>query len=161
MAGVLSRLEQPMISLDKQSVDILIVTALAEELESIRAIFKFEDASYSSDTPLIYNHSSIPTINGKIHYSVVTTCLFGMGNPDSAALTSGAIRDLNPGYIIMFGIAGGIRNRVALGDVIVSTRIFYYEQAKLRSDNVEIRPNAFIVDALLKSRLENYASQYN
>lgn len=140
-------------------VDILIITALAEELESICGYLRCEEKSYSADSALTYHHSSVSSLHNTMHYSVATTCLFGMGNPDSGVLASGAIRDLNPSYIIMFGIAGGIRSRVSLGDVIVSTRIFYYEQAKLRPTSVETRPYTFMADAILRNRLEDYASR--
>jgi nucleoside phosphorylase len=143
----------------RSGVDILIVTALAEEQRALQQFFVTDEEHHSTYAPLTYHKGSTKSTSDGISYSIAITCLFGMGNPEAGILAANAIRELNPTYIIMFGIAGGIKERIGLGDVIISTQIFYYEQAKLLSDKIEIRPISFHVDAILKNRLASFAEQ--
>jgi nucleoside phosphorylase len=143
----------------KSGVDILIVTALAEEQEVLRQYFKAAQEIHSSNAALTYHVRNIRTLKDGVSYTVAITCLFVMGNPDSGIQTVAAIRELDPACVVMFGLAAGIRGRVNLGDVIVSTQIFYYEQAKVHPGRIEIRPISFQVDPYLKNGLANFASQ--
>ena len=66
----------------------------------------------------------------------------GMGNPGSAQAATLAISVWNPAYIILAGIAGGIRrpgDDLRLGDVLVPDRIVGYESAKIRPEGPEPR----------------------
>ena len=137
------------------SVDILIITALGEEFDAIASRLQSTGEAQSLDNPLSYSFSRVT--NGTVSYFVVTTCLFEMGNPDAGALAAGAIRELAPTYVIVFGLAGGIKDRVNLGDVIVSTEIYYYEPAKLRAGDTESRPLYIRTDAVLYNRLQRCA----
>ncbi len=122
------------------SVDVLIVTALAEELSALQCQLNNVKEIKSSEFPLTYLLTEVGNKSQGTIYSVAVTCLFEMGNASSGVLASGAIRDLKPNYVIMFGLAGGIKNKTGLCDVIVSTQIFYYEQAKLHPNKIEVRP---------------------
>lgn len=107
------------------SVDLLIITALPEELETIRIYFPQGDRIHSKHCGLTYYVGSIDTDDENL-YSYGLTCLFQMGNTDAGVGASHAIRDLNPSYVFMFGLAAGVRSQVGLSDVIVATHIFYY-----------------------------------
>jgi len=66
----------------------------------------------------------------------------GMGNPGSAQAATLVISVWNPAYIILAGIAGGIRrpgDDLRLGDVLVPDRIVGYEPAKIRPEGAEPR----------------------
>ena len=138
-----------------RQVDVLIITALDEEYKTIRSHLPSIDETYSSDNMLPFSFSQVT--NGILSYSIATTCIFDMGNANAGVLAAGAIRELSPTYIIMFGLAGGIRGRVRLGDVIVPTQIYYYELGKLRSDALEERPDMLPPDPTLESRMHSYA----
>jgi hypothetical protein len=58
----------------------------------------------------------------------------------------------------MFGVAAAVKGEVDLADVIVATRVFYYELAKLHPEMVEIRPQSYEADALLNDKLRDFAS---
>ena len=146
-------------TVDSSNIDILIVTALAEELAVLRTVLPPGKERSSSAETLHYYLAYLPAGAPGQSYTVAVTCLFSMGNPDAGILATEAIHDLNPSYIIMFGLAAGIKDKIALADVIVSTQIFYYEQAKLLPGQVEIRPLAFRADARLKMRMEDYATK--
>jgi nucleoside phosphorylase len=66
----------------------------------------------------------------------------GMGNVGSAQAATLAISVWNPAYILLAGIAGGMRETgddLRLGDVLVPDRIVGYEQAKVRPEGLERR----------------------
>jgi nucleoside phosphorylase len=147
------------IDMAKMSVDLLIITALPEELEVIRSYLPHGDRIDSQHCELTYYVGSLET-EKEDSYSYGLTCLFQMGNTDAGVSTSHAIRDLNPSYVFMFGLAAGVKDQVNLSDVIVATHIFYYEQAKLHSGMVEIRPQSYRTDVFLNNKLNDFASSY-
>lgn len=141
---------------DNPDANILIVTALTEELEVLLTHFPKGATFHSSECNQTYYLSSLETEKEGVFYLCAFTCLPNMGNSDAALVTANAIHDLHPQYIFMFGIAASVKGRTNLGDVIIPTHIFYYEQAKIREGKVEIRPQSYQVDSLLRNRLTNF-----
>ncbi len=140
-------------------MDLLIVTALPEELEIIRSYLPKSDKAHSKTCELTYHIGSFVTDEG-VSYLYGLTCLFQMGNTDAGVSTPYAIRDLDPSYVFMFGLAAGVKDRINLTGVIVATHIFYYEQAKLRPGAVEIRPQSYRADELLSNKIKDFASSF-
>jgi nucleoside phosphorylase len=73
----------------------------------------------------------------------------GMGNPGSAHAAALVISKWNPAYLILVGIAGGIRQPsgdLRLGDVLVPDRLVGYESAKIRPEGTELRYDVFKPD---------------
>lgn len=79
-----------------------------------------------------------------------------MGNTNAAIVTSHAVRDLKPAYVIMFGIAGGFQSEVGLGDVILPDKVFYCALGKQYTDQVQIRPEPLNIDAFLLESIRAY-----
>ena len=84
-----------------------------------------------------------------------------MGNTNAAILTSNAIDDLSPKYVIMFGLAGGISGAVALGDVVVSTKIYYYESGKEYQKHFEDRPTINNCNDFLLRKAHSFYHEYS
>lgn len=143
-----------------RDVDILLITALREELEVLLAHFPEQETVPSSESSQTYYLGSLKTEEEGVFYSYALTCLFQMGNSDAAIATANAIRDLQPQFVFMFGIAAGVEGRANLGDIIVPTEIFYYEQAKIMAGKTEMRLQSYQVDSLLRSRLANFVVNY-
>lgn len=141
------------------SVDILIVVALQEEFQALDNQLRFGNKVHSEICELTYYLGQIKSEELGVSYTCAYVSLFRMGNPDAATGALNAIRDLSPAYVIMFGLAAGLRGEVELGDVIIPTHIFYYEQAKQRSDTVEVRPQSYRVDALTSNRLQDFVAR--
>lgn len=137
--------------------DVLVFTALAEELTSLLNSFQIQEELHSEKAPLIYYFSHVTSdLRDHQEISFVITCLHSMGNTDAGINASLAIEELRPQYIIMFGLAAGIRGRTALGDVIIASEIQYYELGKQSKGDIKIRPHSASVDPHLKNSMLNF-----
>lgn len=138
------------------SVDILIVTALPEELRALSMVFDLKSPTYIDGKSNAYYMTQLTSVDGTTIYSVAALCLNGMGNTNAGIVASTALRDLNPLYVFMFGLAGGIKEEINLGDVIVADKIFYHALGKYYPDRQEIRPEPLKTDAVLLQRFHSY-----
>lgn len=145
------RLSQPV----SEPVDFLIITALPEERNALLDILGSFDRVQLDRCPTYYL-SAVPAYGRDGDYRVAVTMLSQVGNVQAAQHTSQAIKDLNPDYVLMVGIAGGVKGKVGLGDVVVATQVLYYEQAKQHSEGLERRHQVYPVDHLLLDRAQNY-----
>lgn len=82
-----------------------------------------------------------------------------MGMPAAAVLTGKAIRLWNPQLLIMAGVCAGVREEVAIGDIVVPEHCWDYGSGKLTDAGI-LRPDPHPVDlrepmrALLRSVVE-------
>src|SRR5262249_5830753 len=86
--------------------------------------------------------TKVPARHGdeKIEYDVALLSLPAMGRVEAANATGDAIRRWNPRYVLLVGIAGGIKDsEVALGDVLISDQIVDYELQKIEPSGPKIR----------------------
>jgi nucleoside phosphorylase len=135
-----------------RSVDVLIVTALPEEKKAILRLLEKLGSVQAIEYPLFYI-CTLPGRNGE--YRIAVTQLIQMGNVEASIHATQAIDKLNPACVLMVGIAAGIKDRVSLGDVIVSTQVLYYEQAKQTPKGPEIRPISVPADRFLLQNAQN------
>jgi nucleoside phosphorylase len=138
---------------DTSVVDIALVAAIPLEIASILRYFPtLEKVTLGPDSRTYY-YGIVLADDGKTQYRIVATLLLGMGNVEAATGTASLIHDWNPRYIIMCGIAGGLKpNNQQLGDVVVSTEVIYYELGKLLDTGIERRLVSYRADTLLLDR---------
>ena len=138
-------------------VDFAVVTALKLERE---AVLKRLDEGYQSlkedNEPLTYYYGHVTIPSSGERYTVVVVMLLGMGNEEAAVATTRVIQRWQPEHVLMVGIAGGVPGKVALGDVVVTDSIYYYEPAKLTPRGEERRPEDFVTSRLLYGRAKAY-----
>lgn len=125
------------------SVDIAFITILREEYEAIRNRLKNpKRAPSTSEQPNQYAWllGEIERAEGG-SYQVVLALAARAGNTSGSLATSKTIARWNPRYVLLVGIAGGLkREGLTLGDVVVSSLIRAYEYGKLKS-HFEPRPD--------------------
>ena len=81
--------------------------------------------------------------------------LLGMGRVGAAAATGDALRRWAPDYVILIGIAGGIKQAgVSLGDLVISDQIVDYELQKI-SDPRQTRYQVYRADSRLLGAAAN------
>ena len=138
------------------AVDFVIIAALKVEREAmVRRLTEVQKVQDDGE-PLTYYVGTLP-IPGEIRpFTVVVTQLIDIGNPDAAIATTKAIPRWRPRNVLMVGIAGGVKDKASLGDVVVSQYAHYYEPAKLTPDGPEHRDRQFNSDLMLYARAQHY-----
>jgi nucleoside phosphorylase len=101
----------------------LIITALPLEYKAVRG--------HLSGITEVDSDEGVPYENGRFlgkhfEYSVTIAQLIEAGNEEAALATQEAMATFGPDLILFVGVAGGLKD-VALGDVVVATKIYGYE----------------------------------
>lgn len=139
-----------------ESVDFAIVVALPKEFEALRSHFpELARVVATGHDTRSYFKATIAAADGSA-YRIVATLLPTMGNLDAAHATADLINRWNPRYILVVGIAGGLRrDSQDFGDIIASESIVYYEPGKVRDTSVEPRNRQFLADRTLLDGLHH------
>ncbi len=116
---------------------VLIVTALALEFRAVRA--HLSDVR-ETELPLGMIADCGRFGSGPRSWTVFVIET-GMGNERAALETDRAIQALDPELVLFVGIAGGIKDDVRLGDVIVPYKVYAYDYGK-DGDRFRSRPEA-------------------
>ena len=137
-------------------IDFAIVTALPIERDALLRRLEGREVVQDDFEPLTYyrGHISVPATGE--YYEVVVVMLLGMGNDEAAVSTVRVIERWRPAYVLLVGIAGGVPGKVALGDVVISDFVYYYEPAKRTPNGDQRRPQQFLSDRLLYGRALAY-----
>ena len=92
-------------------MNVTIVVALQEELDAFHG---------ARDLASVPEPGPAPAFRFRYGAAEVTLLRGGVGKASAAMVAQYAIDRFAPGYLIMTGIAGGLRSWLALGDVVVS-----------------------------------------
>jgi nucleoside phosphorylase len=113
-------------------VDVVILTVIPAELEAARRVLRIDDDSREKDADgTVYFRGAVCSELGNRDYTIALTCIGGAGNPGAAAATTGAIAKYHPRAVLLMGIAAGVRDKVRIGEVVLSDRVVAYEPAAL------------------------------
>ena len=92
-------------------MNVTIIAALQEELDAFRGAHDLTPVSTSG---------LFPAFRFRHRAADVTLLRGGVGKANAAMVAQYAVDHFRPDYLIMTGIAGGLGDRLALGDVVVS-----------------------------------------
>ena len=122
-------------------VDVAVLTVLREELDAALQAFGLGDRPYETAGQQRFYRAQVPTHNRTEPLSVIITAA---GEPLNVHINRSLdvlLQRYTPRAVFLLGIAAGIPEKVGLGDVVVSRRVFYYEPARLAEGSVaEPRP---------------------
>ncbi|WP_349934841.1 hypothetical protein [Acetobacter sp. A11-2] len=141
--------------------DVLVLTALDIELAAAKqALGIAEDAEYvTTEHGLHVWKASVIKRGGSKTASCVVACFAGAGNVDAASVTSMLLGELRPTNVVMLGIAAGLRDKCALGEVILAERVVAYEGAALvGGGKAEARPEIARLEMRVRQDLSSYLS---
>lgn len=138
--------------------DVLVLTALPVELSAARMAFGIDQDTPAAKTDIGQNHwrVQLQTIKGTLATCTIAT--FGTaGNVDAAATTATLLMEFKPKLVIMIGIAAGMREKTALGDVVIADRVVAYEGAALLAGGqIEARPETYRPVFSVQQDISNY-----
>ncbi len=137
-------------------IDFAFVTALKIERDAVLSRLDKYEVIQDDYEPLTYYYGHVNIPGSDEQYTVVVIGLLDMGNDEAAIATTKLLQRWHPENAMMVGIAGGVRDKVELGDVVVSKFAYYYEIAKLTPDGEQRRPDQFASDRLLYGRAYAY-----
>lgn len=112
-------------------MDVVVLTALDLEYAAVRAHLT-DLRPYTDANGTRYETGETRGLRGR-----VALALTGPGNLAAAALTTRALASFAPKALIFAGLAGGFHHGVALGDVVVATRVHYHQSGKATAEGYQ------------------------
>lgn len=108
--------------------DLAVICALPEELDHVKKSLVEVIQIKAPFDDFIYFKGHYDKEGEKI--SVVATCSTQMGMVAASTLTTKIIYNFCPQYVVMTGIAAGVKNKVGMGDAIVAEYTWDYGAGK-------------------------------
>jgi nucleoside phosphorylase len=118
----------------------VILTALPVEYAAVRThLSDVREEVHPRGT--VYELGALTLRNG--HSWEIAVVEVGAGNANAAVQAERAIGHFSPAVAIFVGVAGGLKD-VAIGDVVVATRIYGYESGKVVRDSQKHPSDEFL-----------------
>jgi nucleoside phosphorylase len=116
---------------------VVVLTALNLERDAVAA--RLTDLSTRvHPAGTVFKVGSLPGTRWRVALAVV-----GDGNLAAGVITERAVSLFDPAAVLFVGVAGALRDDVAIGDVVVATRIYAYHGGKEDGDGFRSRPRSF------------------
>lgn len=117
-------------------VDVLIVAALAEELDALLAVKTGRQGEWNErDGPIPYHEAQFESKSGSLRF--VAAHLPKVGVTATAHTTGELERILHPRSLAMCGVCAGHPQNTSLGDVVIADRVFEHDEGKLRPTGLD------------------------
>lgn len=152
--------EEERARIDALPPDVLVLTALDVELAAAKQAFGIaEDAEHTTTKNGLHVWKALVAKPGGKMASCIVACFAGAGNVDAASVTTMLLGELQPGMVMMLGIAAGMRGKCALGEVVLTERIVAYEGAALvEGGKVEARSEITRLTMNVRQDVSSYLS---
>ncbi|TVL89281.1 5'-methylthioadenosine/S-adenosylhomocysteine nucleosidase [Streptomyces sp. SAJ15] len=120
---------------------VVVLTALDLEYQAVRAhLTGLRTRSHPAGT--LFEVGRLAAADGGAGVDIALA-VTGEGGPGAAVLTERAIATFRPRALLFSGVAGGLKNDIELGDVVVATKIYAYHGGKDEDDGFHARPRAW------------------
>ena len=144
------------------TVDFVIITALEEERAAVLAQLpdpvKLDKDGRDTHT---YYESFVSTQRGdRARYRVVVTSLASMGPEMAVSKAAAVVNRWRPPYVLLVGIACGVKGEVAHGDVLVAREVADNTIGKVLSNSREVRWSAHQAGANLLDSAVNLSGAW-
>jgi len=126
---------------------IVIMTALPVEQDAVlRHLVDVEERAHAAGT--VFDVGTLAAHPRRRVALGVT----GPGTTTAAALTERARAEFSPSAMMFVGVAGGLRDWLEIGDVVVATKVYSYHGARSEDGGDLARPRAWEVSHALEQR---------
>jgi nucleoside phosphorylase len=116
---------------------VVVLTALDLEYQAVRRCLEnVRVRPHRSGT--LFELGELPGSAGTVAMAVT-----GEGNVGAAVLAERAITMFAPRALLCVGVAGGLRPDIALGDVVVATKVYALHGGRVHDDGFVARPRAW------------------
>jgi adenosylhomocysteine nucleosidase len=115
---------------------VVLLTALDLEYQAVRRHLH-QPRTQSHPAGTLFETGRLPDAG------LVALTVTGEGNVAAAVLTERAIATFQPQALLCAGIAGGIKDDVALGDIVVATKTYAFHSGREHHDGFLARPRAW------------------
>ncbi|MEJ3749953.1 AAA family ATPase [Actinomycetes bacterium KLBMP 9797] len=136
-----------MTGLRDPGADVVVLTALSLEYDAVHAHLVEPREHVDADG----TRYALGVVRGGA--CRVALAVIGAGNAAAAALTGRAIEEFRPRALLLVGVAGGLADDLALGDVVVATHVYAYQGGRAEPERFRPRPRGWP----LAHRLEQIA----
>jgi adenosylhomocysteine nucleosidase len=134
--GQHSRAHTQAASESRSTWGIGIVTILAEEAKAVLKEFGLKEDEAKTRVQRFYT-GHVKVLGGAV--DVVATRTSGRGQRATMTALGNLQHHYDPAVLVLVGIGGAIHHAVAIDDVVVATRVVYYDLRKVTSQGVQRR----------------------
>ncbi len=133
--------------------DIVLLTPVEVEYKAVCAYLK-DIITYS----VANRNCKGGTFQGTSRNYKVLVCQTGSKNTTIALAAQKIADEINPSFIFVVGIAGGVKD-VQLGDIVIGTKAYDYETGKITPEGFVGRPNTYRFDEELIEEAKEIAEK--
>ncbi|WP_433390183.1 hypothetical protein [Micromonospora sp. KLBMP9576] len=123
-------------------MDVVFLVALGLEHDAVRTHLTGARPHVDS-AGTHYVLGGLPALDSHPPGAIAALALIGEGNLAAATLTGRAIQEFRPRALLLVGVAGGLTDEPALGDVVVATRIYAYQGGRAETGRFRPRPRGW------------------
>jgi nucleoside phosphorylase len=145
------------------TADFTILTALEEERDAVlRMLVSVREIDRGRGEVYTHHAAELDVLRtGRPPCRVVVSCFAAMGPVEAALRAAEAARRFRSCGVLLVGIAGGVRGRVGLGDVLVANQIVDSTLGKIEPNRRSVRWQVYPADALLLDAASNCAADWD
>ena len=126
-----------MVFVDSANPFLVILTALELEYVAVRReLVDVRTSAHPAGT--LFEIGQLRNADGAVAIAVT-----GPGNRNTAVLAERAIAAFHPQALLFAGIAGALHDDIAIGDVLVATRVYSYQGGRSEDDEFLARPRSW------------------
>lgn len=137
------------------SADIAIITIVDEEARAVRKGFNMVEEDAKLINKRYYDEAIFKT--ERHDFKIVHTQCSKQGNISMALTFVELIKVFNPARMVLLGIAGSIKDKIKLCDVVIANNVLYYES---RKENTDGSINRRLRNYNISFEMENHITRY-
>lgn len=130
---------------------VVLLTALALEYQAVRQYLE-QPWAWPHPAGTLFEVGHLPGVTGMIALAQT-----GEGNVSAAVIAERAIAAFQPRALLCAGLAGGLKDDIALGDIVIATKIYALHSGREHDDGFLPRPRSWHASHQLQQLAQHLA----